>query len=331
MADNNKYQAKRMKPLNLERRVDDRLKTVANEVEYEPKYDMARLLETPASFKIERQCCNNDVDSSKDNTIQSTVLKNEFLVKENTFNSSMKLSENPFDIFNGKLVQRKVSVETKVEITKPATTDNFLLSGLKSTAFPQKKSYKSERKTGIFNQITVTSRANLTIGTKKYYKFPFETILINDESQLYETMSKCLTVALSSAYSNFRRFGEQFKVLVGTDVFTFSGDTTCSLSSEKILKNNGIKYTVNTDNVKIDPDDVGLVCDILMNLEIPKGKPLPFVMSPFEFEGGIMFRTKIMKGPMVRSGEHIEYMYTVVGPLDSQDFLFDDSVNIGYS
>lgn len=267
------------------------------------------LLQTPMSLKSEEE-----------------NVKNQYI-----FNSSMKLSDNPFDVFNGSLVQKKVPVEVLAKAAGPKASDSFLLSGLKGSSQVQRPDSRPERRSGIFSQITVISKSNLSIGSKKYYKFPFDISMVNDESSLFNTIKERLMFALSSAYSNFRRFGESFKVVLNDEIFSFSTATTCSLSSEKLLKTNGIRYAVENGGIKIDQADSGLMHDVIMNLEVPRGKHLPFILSPFEFEGGIMFRTKVQKGPVVRSGGTTEYLYTVSGPLDTSDFTFDDCVGVEYN
>ncbi|ELA41868.1 uncharacterized protein VICG_01052 [Vittaforma corneae ATCC 50505] len=246
-----------------------------------------------------------------------------------TFDSSVKISENPFDIFNGSLIKIEKPIEEPTKIARQKTTDEFILSGLKRMR-SQSNEFKNIRMTGIFNKVTVVSKTELSIDSKKYYKFPFDISVINDESAIFGTIKEEFVIAFSSAYSNYRKFGESFKILINEEVFNFSSTVSCPASCSKLLKSNDIKYTVENGIAKIDQDDTGLVYDVIMNLDIPKGKRAPFILSKFEFENGIVFRTKIQKGPVIRNKECIEYSYILVGPLDTSDFSFDDSVILEY-
>lgn len=245
-----------------------------------------------------------------------------------SFDSSVKLSENPFDVFNGSLIKIEETAE-RPKITKTETTDEFILSGLKRSR-SQSKELKNTRRAGIFNKIVAISKAELSIGTKKYYKFPFDISVANDESSIFSAIKGEFVTAFSSAYSNYRKFGESFKVSINEEVFSFSNTISCPISCSRLLKTNDIKYTVDNEVITIEQNDVGLVFDTIMNLDIPKGRPIPFILSSFEFENGIVFRTKVQKGPVIRSREGVEYSYTLIGPFDTSDFSFDDTVIIEY-
>jgi len=322
MPGESKEKVKRTKTLALKKKEADGTHSndYSGRMEHTSAMGSISLLQTPTSLSTD-----------KENTINTSSAMKHTKAPVDAFDSSMKLSENPFDIFSGSLVQKKIPVEAKAPTVtvETKTSVTFLLSGLRSSQ-SQPQSSQAERKTGVFNQITVISKSNLSISSKKYYKFPFDTSLVNDESLLFSVIKEGLVFALSSAYSNFRRFGESFKVIVDDEVFSFSTSTTCPPSSEKLLKANDIGYLVEDGVIKVDQADSGLLHDILMNLEVPKGRRLPFILSQFEFEGGIMFRTKVRKGPMVRSGGTIEYLYTVNGPFDLNDFTFDDCVIVEY-
>lgn len=245
------------------------------------------------------------------------------------FDQTIRVSDNPFDVLeNNQFKAVQIPTAEKQDHTSKASDDLFL-SVLKK---PKKAILKSGllRKEGIFQRLTIYSRSDLALQTKKYYKFPFETQLLNDGSFIFSSVKNAFVSALSSAYSNYRRFGESFKVLTNEGLFIFEKDVICSRSLMKMINGLDIDFSEIDDRIVINPNDKGLVYDAIMNLEVPKGKPLPFILSEFEFEDGIVYRTKLNKGPVVRNGNIIEYTYYVVGPLYSPDFKVDDDVQIDY-
>lgn len=249
--------------------------------------------------------------------------------KMNGFDKTVRISDNPFDILENNQF-RAVPILTQEELQHTSrASDDLLLSVLKR---PKKTCLESKpsRKEGIFRKLTIYSRSDLVIQTKKYYKFPFEMQLLNDESTIFSSVRNVFVSALSSVYSNYRRFGESFKVLANEGLFIFGKDVTCSKSLSKMLRGFDIDFSEAGDRIVINPNDKGMVCDVIMNLEIPRGKPLPFILSEFEFEDGIVYRTKLGKGPAVRNGNKIEYTYYVGGPLYSPDVKVDDDAQIDY-
>lgn len=188
--------------------------------------------------------------------------------------------------------------------------DALLLSGLRTGDTPV-----SDTPHGVMERLTIVSDRELTIEPKKYYKFPFGMGTADDGTALFSTLKDHLVIALSSAYANYRKFGEEFKVVHCDEVFTFSETVWCTAGAAQVLKVNEVAHRTEGSRVVVEGDAV-VVYDMLMNSE----GELPFVLSRFEFEGGMMFRTRTEQGPQVRRSGAVEYVYTVVGPLDSADF-----------
>ena len=239
------------------------------------------------------------------------------------------MSENPFDIFENrpfKAVKLNKLVKTDVKST---TTEEKLLSRIIKTKikiFEEKKKVRE----GIFQKIKILSKREISFPMKKYFKFPFELSLINDESAIFTKLRNTFTSALSCAYSNYRKFNETFTVVLFNDIFVFSKELKCTSGSLRLLKSNDIQFTQLQDSIVIEPSDKALVYDVIMNTEIPKGKPLPFILSEFEFDNGIVYRTKIEKEMTVKVANGIEYSYNLTGPLYSSDFDLDEEFNLEY-
>lgn len=247
-----------------------------------------------------------------------------------SYNSSVKISENPLDIFNGSLIKLEKSVEESTPLKpKRQATDEFILSSLKRTKSQETKP-KNIEKRGIFSKLNIISNNEIDIFSKKYYKFPFDKSVINDESFIFNSLKEDYAIALSSVYSNYRRFGESFKVLFNDEIFDFSSGVFCSQSANRFLKMNDIKYTAIGEIIEIDQKDIGLLYDLLINIEIPKNKQIPFILSEFEFDNGMIFRVKLQKGPVVKNKGNIQYSYTLIGPFDSVDFSFDNDSILEY-
>lgn len=245
------------------------------------------------------------------------------------FNSSTKISENPFDFLENKAFSIIETPKTPEIIKKSITTDDQLLSIIKRPKRKETK-VKKELREGIFNSIEILSKREINLPNKKYFKFPFELSLINDDSPLSEKLKSTFTKAFTCAYSNYRRFGESFAVVLFNDIFVFSKQLKCTLGTSRLLKLNEIKFEEQQDHIIVSECDKALVSDIIMNTDIPKGKPLPFILSEFEFDNGIVYRTKFSRKAVVKVGQEIEYSYILSGPLYSSDFKLEEDYSINY-
>ena len=67
-----------------------------------------------------------------------------------------------------------------------------------------------------------------------------------------------------------------------------------------------------------------------MNTEIPIGKPHPFILSEYEFDNGIVFRTKLTKEHVIKTSENIEYLYVLTGPFYTGDFPLNEEFILEY-
>jgi hypothetical protein len=246
-----------------------------------------------------------------------------------TFDSSFKLSDNPFDVFTNKIIKKSENIKSVEKSYKSNITEEKLLSRLNK---PKKvlNFEKLKIKEGVFQKIKILSKNEIFLPVKKYYKFPFEMSLLNDESELFFKLKNTFTSAMACAYSNFRKFGESFVVIFLNDIFVFSKELKCTNGCLKLLKSNDISFIEKSDCILINDEDKALVYDIIMNTEIQKGKPLPFILSEFEFDNGIVYRTKLIKGPVVKIDKKIEYSYVLNGPFYSSDFNFDQDFEIDY-
>lgn len=245
------------------------------------------------------------------------------------FNSSMKISENPFDFLEDRAFTVIETPNTQEITKKSATTDEQLLSLIKKPKY-KKLEVKKDLKEGIFDKIEILSKQEISLPCKKYYKFPFEISQITDDSELSTKLKNTFISAFSSAYSNYRRFGESFAVVLLNDIFIFSKQLKCTNGTIRLLKMNDIKFTEHHDHVIVSDSDKALVSDIIMNFEIPKGKPLPFILSEFEFDNGIVYRTKFIKKAVIKVLGGFEYSYVLTGPLYSGDFKLENDFILHY-
>lgn len=313
---------KKTKTLHLKKRGIEKALEHRNEVTYCTDMDTTSCMQTPSSSRIEdtekKMIRNMEVCENPSNNL-----------KVRSFNNTMKLSENPLDVFNDSSIKIKKKEEMAPITAKSRTTDDLILSSLKRTKLQCPVS-RQNRKSGVFNKIKIVSKEELAIPSRKYYKFPFDMAIVNDESALFYTIKEKLVTAFSSAYSNYKKFREPFHILLSEGIFHFSNTTTCSLECERLLKLNDIQYSVDRDLIQIHESDVSLVYDVIMNVEIPKGRKIPFILSEFEFDNGMVFRTKLVKGPVVRTCGQTAYAYDLIGPLNSTDFHFQDNDILEY-
>jgi len=275
-----------------------------------------RIKPNTKSLEVDEETHNNDVKLS------------------NGFDNSIRLSENPFDILNGLPFKQSSSRKLESKTEKSKATDDIFLSLLKKNKSSPEEA-KAVRKEGIFKKLKIITKRESNFEVKKYYKFPFEIGQINDGSEIFEKIRNGYVCALSSAYANYRKFGESFRVLVNKEIFIFGKTIRCSKTLLKTLKDSEISIDLeHNDYITIDQEDKGLIFDMLVNTEVPRGKCIPFVISEFEFENGIVYRTKIIKGPTVRCFRKgvnaIEYSYCLEGPLISSDFRIDEEAQIEY-
>lgn len=247
-------------------------------------------------------------------------------VRTKIFDQNVQISENPFDILEGNFVKSNKPKSSTIPVTKKLANDTIFLDLLQREKKTVEKTEK--RQEGIFSEIKIISNVELELESKKYYKFPFEMGIVNDNSKLFGIFKTQFHLALNSSYSNYRKFKEEFKVLTNDGLIIFGNGLLVSKTLQKQLKDHDIEaIDINNDNFyKVEESEAGMLFDFALNLEITKGKPIPFILSDFEFENGIVYRTKIIKGSVVRSSSKanqiFQYSYSVKGPVYAADFEF---------
>lgn len=258
---------------------------------------------------------------NRDNLVAESNIK--------SLNSSIKISDNPFDMLTSN--KYKINDTSKpLEANKmSSTTDDEILACIKKQKRPV-ESKKIDRRYGIFKQIKILSKKEIIVPTKKYFKFPFEINVYNDGSSMFELFRNEFSSALSSVYANYRRFSEPFRVFLQGEVIDFSKNLKCTKGLSRMLTLNDVSFRTEADFLIVEDRDIGIVYDIVLNYDIPVGKPIPFILSEYEFENGIVFRSKFKREAIVKHREQTEFSYVLSGPFFSEDIFIDEDVHIYY-
>lgn len=251
------------------------------------------------------------------------------------------LSANPLLVLNNELLNTLCDdtasispvkrIHSMQAIQEPASDEVFLSLLKQPRALTARD---SPRPVGIVKELRVFSDSEIAIRPKRYYKFPFDDKTVNDQSQTFHKLSEYYTQALLSAYHNYRRFKERLILKLPEGLVFFDTEISCSYSLLKTLEHNDIHFTEspigNEMNISIPASDVALIYDLAMNVEILPGMALPFILSDHEFENAIVYSTKVEKMPVVRVNGREEHIYTVKGPLYSEDYILTDARSIKY-
>lgn len=229
--------------------------------------------------------------------------------KENISNKNLaaKLPSNPFDMIGYSSKQVKAYVNT------PSSQPDFI--GLKDEKILSllKKDKNSEiqlkkkHRNGIFSKIKIISYKEMSFNSIKLYKFPFDINIRNDDSESFNIIFNNYLSALSSVYSNFRRFEEPFKIQIDEEIIFFDEELKTTKGLEKMLINSDVDFIETGTFLTIDRSSLPMLYDMLLNLDIPKNGLLPFILSHYEFENGILYHIKIEKGPIIKGINKIEH------------------------
>ncbi|KAI5150224.1 hypothetical protein ENBRE01_1367 [Enteropsectra breve] len=243
---------------------------------------------------------------------------------------SMRMTENPFDLFSGNVYKELKKKVPDGAAQKDVEMDTAILGNLKKS-----KKHKSqplvEKRIGIFRKLQFFTDKEISIPIKKYYKFPSFLNLKNDDSEIFKLIIGEYITAISTVYSNYRKFKEGFIVKYEEGLVLFGDSVLVSLDQEKMLKNNDIQYERSEGWLKICRDDVALLYDVIVNVDLNKGAYLPFILSEYEFDNAIVYHTKVEQGIVIKTGSLKEYAYTLVGPLYACDFLKNiEAIQIKY-
>ncbi|KAI5168419.1 hypothetical protein PAEPH01_0111 [Pancytospora epiphaga] len=234
------------------------------------------------------------------------------------------LSENPFDVLSDKAHIRHFerAILTSIE-EKEDDGDafmEFLTRGNVEVNF-----LKQQQKIGIYKKLEIFSKVPIPIPPKRYYRYPFDWSVKNDGSDMYKQFYGASIIAISSVYSNYRRFNEEFRMIYSGELIHFGKVIRTTSGLERILRQNDIKYKVEEGYLVVG-EDIALIYDMIMNEGILEGHNLPFILSEYEFENAIVYHTRVERGPVVNTQDGIEYMYRVHGPLFSGDFNMGDGI-----
>lgn len=239
------------------------------------------------------------------------------------------ISENPFDMLGSDSHVRTVVTRSQPVHAETHRDDDAFISILRRDREEQPKR-KAKRSSGIFKQLRVLSKHELAIPPRKYYRFPYVTGIKNDESVLFVEIYKEVTIALSSVYSHYRNYREEFKVIYDDELICFGSELRATPGLERVLRQNGVEYTRGADSLLIAPEEAAVIYDLLINSGARKGATIPFILSAYEFEHAIVYHTRVDRGPVVSVGAKKEFLYTICGPLDASDFILEEDVDIAY-
>lgn len=240
-----------------------------------------------------------------------------------------EMPDNPFDM-------RDSNIKSHVYINTPASQsitsvmdDEIFVSFLKKEKLVEPK-VKINIKPDICNKIKIIAPQELKFETKRYYKFPFNSNVKNDGSDTFKMIYNAYLTALSAVYSNFKRFKEPFKIFINNEIIFFGPSIKAGIGLDYLFKHGDINFIADNEILVVDEGDVSMVYDMLLNLDVPKGKCIPLILSEFEFENAMVYHTRMERGPIVRTGEKTEYLYTIFGPLYTQEFIEDKSIEVIY-
>lgn len=242
----------------------------------------------------------------------------------------LTITNNPFDVLNNMVYTQRAIEQTLSQTQKSLKEDNYFMSSLIKVQGQASTSQPKIKTLGIFKKMQVFCKNEISFSIKKYFKFPFDYNIKNDDSDLYHKIHRELLQALSFVYSNYRRFNESFKVKVSDGLICFDKIVKATKYFEKIFRQNDIVYNKTEEYLIVCPEDITLVYDVIMNIEIVKGASLPFIVSEYEFDTAIIYHTSVEIGPVVRMGTQREYSYYIHGPLYSGDYALDDTVEVKY-
>ncbi|KAI4292098.1 hypothetical protein PAPHI01_1372 [Pancytospora philotis] len=238
------------------------------------------------------------------------------------------IPDNPFDIFNGGAPTRTV-VRSREAAPKSDRKDDDFISILKRSDGGG-SAEKAAGRNGIFRELRILSKHEMSIAPRKYYRFPHGGSVKNDESEVFADLYRDITTALTSAYLNYRRFGEKFKVLFEGELISFEDAVHASAELERVFRQNDVAYKRLGDALAVESEDAALVCDLIINSDVAPGAQMPFILSAHEFENATVYHTRVEKGPIVSVGTKKEHLYFVHGPLDSSDYPFEPGVEVSY-
>jgi len=238
------------------------------------------------------------------------------------------LSSNPFDLLEGKMYVTSTSKKEDRESGRKLqeTDDSELVSFLKKPKAETKRKEKS--KPQIVNKLKLRHHNEIQIKTKKYFKFPFSYRIKNDGSDLCTAIAKELSFALSSAYTNYKKFNEPFRLRMGAEMIEFHDDIRCTSGLRDVLVSDGIVFRERDECLIVEKHEMAIIYDVVTNADNFRPKFFPFVFSEFEFDGAIVYHTSVEEKPVINTERGKEYSYVVNGPLHTEDFLFDSDVEL---
>lgn len=189
----------------------------------------------------------------------------------------------------------------------------------------------------------IFSNERLPLKTMKYYKYPFNNTTRQDDSLLFKVLFTEYKRAFKSAYSNYLQHKPFIMTYEKYIMIYDHKDVKVSRSLKQLLEENEIDYvesTLSTSNnsksiimedeynngfLNRDKEekllivhDVCLLFDYFVNLECPTC--LPFLLSEYEFEAGIVSYARMIEKEAVQYKDEIIYNYYVDGYFYGSDY-----------
>ncbi|ELQ74601.1 hypothetical protein THOM_2515 [Trachipleistophora hominis] len=238
-------------------------------------------------------------------------------------------SDNPFRCTN---VVKKQKINPSEKIRTNQFNDDVFIKQLVKRDTSRKVTPKKCSTMNIYRKVKIVSKNVLEGKRVEYFKFPFNTNIKKDDSDLYNLVYMEWLLAITSVYKNYKNKNEEFYVKFFDKMFIFSTALYCSSACKEILEQLEVEYLNEGSFLKVSGIDVALVYDYVINYEFKPKDKLPFILSKHKFTNSISYDSKFVENQLVRDRGVLKHYYVIEGYLYGHDFseYFEEDVAVEF-
>lgn len=226
-------------------------------------------------------------------------------------------SDNPF---GGTNVVRKQRINLNEKVRTNKFNDDILIKQLIKRDVGMKNTPTRCNTMNIYRKVKIVSKKKLKGKHVEYFKFPFNTNIKNDSSDLYSLIYMEWLIAITSAFKNYRNRNEEFYIKFLDKLLIFSTDLYCSSACKEILDQLEIQYVDENSLLKVTGVGISLMYDYVINYELKPKDRMPFILSRHKFTNAISYESRFTESLMVRDRGVLKCYYVIEGYLYGCDF-----------
>lgn len=183
---------------------------------------------------------------------------------------------------------------------------------------------------GIFRSVKIIANKKIELKQKEYYKLPFSTEILNDDTKLFKMIHHEWFVGLIDVYKRYCTDQHHFYVLISGNIVVFGKKITCTPDFQKTVEKQNISFKRVKNKLEIRSEDGPLLFDYILNISINHFEPIPFILSHKKFLNSTFYTSRVSQSQQIKSKNTTKWSYKIDGYVFGPDLVEYNEHDIHY-